>query len=217
MSELDQRVSNLAKETVEQQAYLTRFLLDYTAAPLVEGTFLRGVLPTPDSIRVVTGAADAVDGHGLVAYEVPLTDDDEEPVTAPLVLGWTRTLASLALPCTDTTVMGMPLVTVDTADLEPAAPTRTDQALRVLRALAWPYVEIPPSPALCGFLFTGRASMRLYLASEKARGVIAADIRLDGTLTALLAALPSLLDEGERWAADLSDPHCVHRVDLTTW
>ncbi|WP_328720411.1 hypothetical protein OHT52_13585 [Streptomyces sp. NBC_00247] len=209
-------MSNLAKETVEQQAYLTRFLLDYTAAPLVGGTFLRGVLPMPDSIRVVAGAADAVDGHGLVAYEVPLTDD-EEPVTAPLVLGWTRTLASLAVPCTDTTVMGMPLVTVDTVDLEPADPTRTDQALRVLRALAWPYVEIPPSPALCGFLFTGRDSMRLYLASEKARGVIAADIRLDGALTALLAALPSLLDEEERWAADLSDPHCVHRVDLTNW
>ncbi|MEU1088815.1 hypothetical protein ABZ401_18620 [Streptomyces sp. NPDC005892] len=204
-------------DTVEQQAYITRFLLDYTAVPLAGGTFLRGVLPTPDSVRIVTGAVDAAGGHGLVAYEIPLTDEDEEPVTAPLVLGWTRTLSSRSLPCTDATVMGIPLIPVDTAVLEPADPTHTDQALRVLRTLAWPYVEIPPIPALCGFLFTGRDTMRLYLATDEACGVIAADIRLTGALTALLAALPSLLDEEERWVADPSDPHCDRRVDLTTW
>lgn len=32
-------------KTAEQQAYITRFLLDYTAVPLAGGTFLRGVLP----------------------------------------------------------------------------------------------------------------------------------------------------------------------------
>lgn len=81
-------------ETVEQQAYLTRYLLDYTAVPLVGQTFLRGVLPTRDAVRIVTGAGDAVAPDALVAYEVPLMDDDDEPVTAPLVLGWTRTLAA---------------------------------------------------------------------------------------------------------------------------
>ncbi|MFE3513752.1 hypothetical protein [Streptomyces sp. NPDC059166] len=155
--------------------------------------------------------------HELVAYEVPLSDEDEEPVTAPLVLGWTRTLASGPLPETDATVMSMPLVPVDTTALEPADSTRTDQALRLLRTLAWPFVESPPSPALCGFLFTGQDSMRLYLAVEKADGLIAADVQLTGALTALLAALPSLIDEEQRWVTDTSDPHCAYSVDLTTW
>ncbi|NED91156.1 hypothetical protein G3I76_65135 [Streptomyces sp. SID11233] len=204
-------------ETVEQQAYITRFLLDYTAVPLAGGTFLRGVLPARDVVRVVTGAADTVAPHELVAYEVPLSDEDDEPVTAHQVLGWTRTLTSGPLPHTDATVMGMPLVPVDTTVLEPADSTSTDQALRVLRTLAWPFVETPPSPALCGFLITGQDSMRLYLAVEKADGLIAADVQLTGALTALLAALPSLIGEEERWVTDTSDPHCVHVVDLTTW
>ncbi|WP_328866450.1 hypothetical protein [Streptomyces sp. NBC_00304] len=206
-----------AGETVEQHAYITRFLLNYTAVPLAGGIFLRGVLPAQDAVRVVTGAADTVAPHELVAYEVPLSDEDEEPVTAPLVLGWTRTLTSGPLPHTDATVMGMPLVPVDTTVLEPADATSTDQALRVLRTLAWPFVETPPSPALCGFLFTGQDTMRLYLAVEKADGLIAADVQLTGALTALLAALPSLIGEEERWVTDASDPHCVHVVDLTTW
>ncbi|MFJ8864117.1 hypothetical protein ACIRD8_37730 [Streptomyces sp. NPDC102451] len=204
-------------ETVEQQAYITRFLLDYTAVPLAGGTFLRGVLPARDVVRVVTGAADTVASHELVAYEVPLSDEDDESVTAHQVLGWTRTLTSGPLPHTDATVMGMPLVPVDTTVLEPADSTSTDQALRVLRTLAWPFVETPPSPALCGFLITGQDSMRLYLAVEKADGLIAADVQLTGALTALLAALPSLIGEEERWVTDTSDPHCVHVVDLTTW
>ncbi|MFJ6434328.1 hypothetical protein [Streptomyces sp. NPDC091416] len=204
-------------ETVEQQAYITRFLLDYTAMPLAGGTFLRGVLPARDAVRVVTGAAGTVAPHELVAYEVPLSDEDGEPVTAPLVLGWTRTLTSGPLPHTDATVTGMPLVLVDTTALEPADATSTDQALRVLRTLAWPFVETPPSPALCGFLFTGQDTMRLYLAVERADGLIAADVQLTGALTALLAALPSLIREEERWVTDPSDPHCVHAVDLTTW
>ncbi|WP_432103742.1 hypothetical protein [Streptomyces sp. bgisy091] len=204
-------------ETFEQQAYITRFLLDYTAVPLAGGTFLRGVLPAQDAVRVVTGAADASAPHELVAYEVPLSDEDEEPVTAPQVLGWTRTLASGPLPDTDATVMSMPLVLVDTTALEPADSTSTDRALRLLRTLAWPFVENLPSPALCGFLFTGQDSVRLYLAVEMADGLVAADVQLTGALTALLAALPSLIDEEERWVTDTSDPHCVYSVDLTTW
>ncbi|MGW6771835.1 hypothetical protein ACWGBX_15640 [Streptomyces sp. NPDC055037] len=217
MPGLDQRVSGLCGETVEQQAYLTRFLLDYTVMPLAGRTFLRGVLPTREAVRIVTGAADAEAARELVAYEIPLSDDDDEPVTAPLVLGWTRALASGGLPRPDGSVMGMALVRVDIADVEPAPPARTDRALRVLRTLAWPFVETPPNPALCGFLFTGPDSMRLYLAVEEADGLIAADVRLTGALTALLAALPALVGEKERWVADKADPHCVHAVDLTTW
>ncbi|MFD8690192.1 hypothetical protein [Streptomyces sp. NPDC059651] len=112
--------------------------------------------------------------------------------------------------------MSTPLIPVDTTVVEPADSSHTDHALRVLRTLAWPFVEAP-SPALCGFLFTGQDSMRLYLAVEKADGLIAADVQLTGALTALLAALPSLIGEEEHWVTHTSDPNCVHAVDLTTW
>ncbi|MEU9320185.1 hypothetical protein [Streptomyces sp. NPDC048295] len=204
-------------ETVEQQAYLTRFLLDYTAVPLAEGVFLRGVLPAQDAVRIVTGPADTVAPGALVAYEIPLVDDDDEPVTAPLVLGWTRTLAADGSPHPDASVMGMALVRVDTSAVEPAPPARSDRVLRVLRTLAWPFIETPPSPALCGFLLTGHDSMRLYIAADEAAGIVAADVRLTGALTALLAALPALVREKERWTTDGTDPHCAHAVDLTTW
>ncbi|MGW2180712.1 hypothetical protein ACWCXX_21965 [Streptomyces sp. NPDC001732] len=204
-------------ETVEQQAYLTQFLLDYTAAPLVGVTFLRGVLPTRDAVRVVTGAGDPVEPDAPVAYEVPLVDDDGEPVTAPLVLGWVRTLAAGTPPRPDTSVMGMPLVRVDTSVVEPAPPTRTDRVLRVLRTLARPFTETPPDPPLCGFLLTGQDSMRLYVAVDEADGPVAVDVRLTGALTALLAALPALVREKERRTTDETDPHCVHAVDLTAW
>ncbi|MYV53757.1 hypothetical protein [Streptomyces sp. SID3212] len=217
MSELGQRVNEAQEEALEQQAYLVRFLLGHTLVPLAGRTFLRGVLPTRDAVRVVTGAADAQVGPASVAYEIPLLDDDDEPVTAPLVLGWTRTLAVGTPPGSDASVMGMALVRVDTDTLEPAPPPLADQALRVLHTLAWPFVEAPPNPALCGFLFTGPDSMRLYLAVEESDGLIAADVRLTGALTALLAALPSLVCEKERWAPDTADPHCSHTVDLTAW
>ncbi|MFJ4825635.1 hypothetical protein ACIP5L_20415 [Streptomyces bacillaris] len=71
-----------AGEAIEQQAYVTRFLLDYTAVPLAGGAFLRGVLPTRDAVRVVTGSAGTVAPNELVAYEMPLSDEDGDPVTA---------------------------------------------------------------------------------------------------------------------------------------
>jgi hypothetical protein len=100
--------------------------------------------------------------------------------------------------------MGMPLVRVDLVGVEPVGATDGDRALRVLRtlrALAWPFVEMPPSPALCGFLFTGRDRMRLYATVEEAGGLVAADVRLSGGVTPLSAALPSLVREG-RWTVD---------------
>ncbi|MFD7861414.1 hypothetical protein [Streptomyces sp. NPDC059783] len=209
-------MSGTCRETVEQQAYLTRHLLDYTAAPVVGGTFLRGVVPTRDTVRIVTGASDAVAPDALTVYEVPLTDDDGDPVTAPLVLGWVRTLAAGTPPRSDEFVMGMALLRVDTSLVEPAPPTPADRVLRVLRTLAWPFTESPPSPPLCGFLLGQGDRMRLYIAVEEANGVIGVDVRLTGALTALLAALPTLVHEKERWAHD-PDPHCTHTIDLTTW
>ncbi|MEW1724218.1 hypothetical protein [Streptomyces sp. NPDC093109] len=210
-------MSGPCEETVEQQAYLTRFLLDYTAVPLTGTVFLRGVLPTPEAVRIVTGTVGAVAPRELTAYEIPLLDEDDEPVTAPLVLGWTRTLVSGTRPHADAFVMDIPLITGDTSALVPAAPTDADRALRVLRTLARPFVETTPDPSLCGFLFTGQDRMRLYLATEQANGLIAADVQLTGALTAVLAALPSLIGTEERWVTDPLDPHCAHAVDLTAW
>ncbi|MET9915990.1 hypothetical protein ABZZ04_02770 [Streptomyces sp. NPDC006435] len=48
-------------------------------------------------------------------------------------------------------------------------------------------------------------------------GPVAVGVRLTGALTALLAALPSLVREEERWTTDETDPRCVHAVDLTAW
>jgi hypothetical protein len=216
MPELGQRVTSPGDETTEQQAYITRLLLDYVHAPIVPGVFLRGVLPMPHAVRIVTGISGAVDTGGRTAYEIPLADDGD-PVTAPLVLGWTRTLAAGPPAKAGTTVMGMPLVRVDTDAVEVAGPTEGDRALRVLRTLAWPFVETPPDPPLCGFLFTGDGRLRLYVAVEEAGGLVAADVRLTGAVTALLAALPSLVREDGRWKPDPADPHCLHTVDLTDW
>ncbi|MFF9567387.1 hypothetical protein [Streptomyces sp. NPDC014685] len=217
MSDLDQPVNGPYGETVEQQAYLTQFLLDHTAVPFVGGIFLRGVLPTRDAVRVVTGtdlSTDAVEPDAPVVYEVPLVDDDDEAVTAPLVLGWVRTLVADGPPRPDASVMGMGLVRVDASAVEPAPPTRTDRVLRLLRTLTRPFAETPPDPPLCGFLLTGQDRMRLYLAVEEADGPVAVDVRLTG---ALLAALPALVREEERWTTDETDPHCVRAVDLTAW
>lgn len=214
MPELGQRVTCPDDDSIEQLAYITRLLLDYVHAPIVPGVFLHGVLPTPDAVRIVTGTSAAGDAGGRVAYEIPLTEDDE-PVTAPLVLGWTRTLAAGPPAEADSTVMGMPLVRVDTEAIQVADPTEGDRALRILRTLAWPFVETPPSPPLCGFLFTGQDRLRLYIAVAEADGLVAVDVRLTGAVTALLAVLPSLA--GERWSPDAADPHCLYTVDLTDW
>jgi hypothetical protein len=53
--------------------------------------------------------------------------------------------------------------------------------------------------------------------SDEVPGVIAADVRPGGALTALLAALPSLLGEEWRTSDTVDDPHCRYLVDLTSW
>jgi hypothetical protein len=104
-----------------------------------------------------------------------------------------------------------------TAAVPVAGPTEGDRALRVLRTLAWPFVETPPDPPLCGFPFTGHDRLRRYTAVAKTDGLVAADVRLTGAVTALLAARPFLIGENERWRPDAADPHCLHTVDLTDW
>ncbi|MFC8126028.1 hypothetical protein [Streptomyces sp. NPDC057302] len=210
-------MSGVDEDVVEQQASITSLLFHYVQAPLGEGLFLRGILPASDAVRLVVGAAGAAEVGELTAFEIPLVDDDDEPVTASMALGWVRTLASEGRAKPDASVMGMELVRVHPACTEIADATGDDRAMRVLRTLAWPFVEEPPTPALCGFLFTGTDRMRLYLAVQEAGGMVGADVRLAGAVTALLAALPSLVGDEETWTVDEADPHCVRTVDLTHW
>ncbi|MFC8094665.1 hypothetical protein [Streptomyces sp. NPDC057301] len=48
-------------------------------------------------------------------------------------------------------------------------------------------------------------------------GIIGADIRLSGTPTALIASLPTLIDEQQYRRPALDDPHCDLLADLTNW
>lgn len=60
--------------------------------------------------------------------------------------------------------------------------------------------------------------LRLYVDTEEALpGITAADVRPGGTVTALLAALSSLLGEQRLTTTDTDDPHCSRVVDLTDW
>ncbi|AGP51808.1 hypothetical protein [Streptomyces rapamycinicus] len=60
--------------------------------------------------------------------------------------------------------------------------------------------------------------MRLYVDHEEDTNVVAADVRPSNALTALLAALPSLIVEVERTVpGDIDDPHCSRLIDLTDW
>ncbi|MGV9244524.1 hypothetical protein [Streptomyces sp. NPDC003710] len=48
-------------------------------------------------------------------------------------------------------------------------------------------------------------------------GIIGADIRLTDTPTALIAPLPTLIEEEQRRRPAPDDPHCDLLVDLTDW
>ncbi|MER7050115.1 hypothetical protein [Streptomyces jumonjinensis] len=112
-------------------------------------------------------------------------------------------------------VMGMTLVHVELTSLEPADPTPEDTALTFLHARA--FREEQPEPRLLGFLLNGKNRLRLYFDTEEADGAVAADVRTSGALTALIAALPSLIAKEERMTVDDTDPHCARVMDLTGW
>ncbi|WP_212764957.1 hypothetical protein [Streptomyces sp. I05A-00742] len=211
------------EEIAEQQAVITRLLLHHIHAPLTGDQHIRGVLPVlppAGAIRVVSGGEGVCAADELLAYELPLRTHDSA-LTVYDVIGILRTLltGTHIYPSDRVgTVMGMKLLQVDPASVKPAAETPDDTALRVLRTLAGPLAEEQPGTRLRGFLFTGRDRLRLYLDTEEAPGaVIAADVRLTGAVTALIAAVPSLIGEEERRTTDAADPHCSWAMDLTHW
>ncbi|WP_066943725.1 hypothetical protein [Streptomyces lushanensis] len=208
------------EEIAEQQADITRLLLHHIHAPLVGTQYIRGILPVPppaEAVRIVTGTDHTPDR--LTAYEVPLRVG-EDPVVAGDITGVLRTLLTgTRLYSSDSvsTVMGMTLVRVDLAAVDETTATADDNALIILRGIACPFTEEQPDPRLRGFLFLDQDRLRLYVDTEDIPGVIAADVRPSGAITALLAALPSLITEEERRTPAGGDPHCSHLVDLTDW
>ncbi|MFE1959561.1 hypothetical protein [Streptomyces sp. NPDC059479] len=210
------------EEIAEQQADITRLLLHHIHAPLIGTQYIRGILPVPppaEAIRIVTGTGPDHTPDRLTAYEIPLRMG-EDPVIAGEITGILRTLhTGTRLYSSDSvsTVMGMTLVHVDLATVDGTAATPDDNALIILRGIACPFTEEQPDPRLRGFLFLDQDRLRLYVDTEDIPGVIAADVRPSGAITALLAALPSLITEKERITPADTDPHCSHLVDLTDW
>ncbi|SES42279.1 hypothetical protein SAMN04487983_105225 [Streptomyces sp. yr375] len=206
-------------DTAHDQADLIPLLLQHLHAPLAGTTYLRGVLPAPgdaDAVRVAVGPVTAVSARELTLYEFPLVVG-EEGVTAYDVIGMLRTLCGPPSGAVGT-VMGMPLVLVDPAVVDRAPETAADRGLRLVRTLVRPYDETWGDPLLHGFLFLDQDRVRLYFRVAGLPGVTAADVRTTGALTALTAALPSLLEgEGEQMAADYADPHCARVLDATYW
>ncbi|GDY68944.1 hypothetical protein [Streptomyces avermitilis] len=111
----------------------------------------------------------------------------------------------------------MPLIQVDPSVAETAVESPADRAFVILRTLVHPYTEVKPDPRLLGFLCWEPDLLRLYVETEGIPGVTAVDVRPSGALTALLAALPSVITEEDRMTVDEMDPHVSHAIDLTYW
>ncbi|MFJ5105428.1 hypothetical protein [Streptomyces sp. NPDC088554] len=213
-------------DIAEQQADITRLLLHHIQAPLPNARFIRGVLPSPPpiaAVRIVTGPQRTSTPDDVTAWEIPLitVDDPEEPAGPNDILGIVRALntgTQIFSSSRVDTVMGMPLVHVDPAQIAPVGPGAYDNAFTILRTLTYPWTEEQPDPRLRGFLLRSPDRMRLYVDHEEDTEVIAVDVRPSGALTALLAALPSLIEEAERTVpGDIDDPHCRRLINLTDW
>ncbi|MGW6606051.1 hypothetical protein [Streptomyces sp. NPDC055036] len=215
-------MSEDAEEIEELQAEITALLLHHVYAPLVNDQHVRAVLPAPSqtaAVRVALGDNGQSHPAGLTAYEIPLRSGGEL-LTAHDVVAILRSVhTGTHIYPRDrvSSVMGIPLYRVEPATVEEAPFTNDDWSFTLMQRLAYPEGEERPEVRLLGFLFMEEGPLRLYLESEDVLGVIAADVQPGGTLTALLAALPSLLGEEWRTSDGADDPHCRYVVDLTDW
>lgn len=213
----------LDEDITEQQASIVALLLHHAHTPLTGSVYIRGILPAPasaPSVCVVLGPSNgSVDEPDqMVGYDIPLHVDDHY-LTGMDIAGILRTICTgggLDPSSRVGDLMGIPLITVDPRSVVPSARTPEDNAYTILRTLVCPWTEDRLDPLLLGFLFHAADTLRLYLASsEVPDGVVAVDTRPSGALTALLAALPSLITESYRYAEP--DPHSIRLVDLTDW
>ncbi|MEU9488958.1 hypothetical protein AB0D83_35890 [Streptomyces decoyicus] len=199
-------------EDRQQQAVISRLLLDYLNAPIAEGCRVRGVLPAPGVVRIAIHAGDDEDGETFL-YEIP--HDAVGPAYLPGILR--TTLAGTQIYSSDDIgdAMGMTLIRLHPEKVIPEPEPEQGLALSVLRALSDPGDD--ENPFLIGFLMKGDRLLRLYVQQPGGTGIIGADIHLTDELTALIASLPSLVEEEERHQPAPDDPHCDLVVDLTDW
>ncbi|MET8554457.1 hypothetical protein ABZV64_05710 [Streptomyces sp. NPDC004959] len=208
-------------DVAEAQYDTVRRLLPYVAVPLAGDLYVRGVLPVtrPEpALRVVLGGLGEYDVAAYVAYEVPLRDGESVRSAGAILRAVVRSSTGTRLyGASDVgTVLGMTVVSVKPEQWEAGADSYEERAGEFLHALLEPYVEEPPSPGVRGFLFTGPERMRIYAAGGDTHEVIGADVKVSDRMTALLSALPSLVEEPER-QRDSDDPHCARLVDLLRW
>lgn len=199
-------------EDRQQQAAVSRLLLYYLNAPIVEGCRLRGVLPAPGAVRIAIHAGDDKEGTTFL-YEIP--HDTVAPYYIPGILRTVLTGTQLYGSSDISEAMGMTLIRLHPEEITPDPEPEQGQALTVLRALSDPGDN--EHPYLIGFLMLGRDLMRLYVQRPDQPGIIGADIRLTGTPTALIASLPTLIDEEQYRRPAPDDPHCGLLTDLTNW
>ncbi|MFZ4268644.1 hypothetical protein [Streptomyces arboris] len=211
-------------DIAEQQADLVRQLLPYLRAPLPDGQVILCLLPPPppsEAVRIAVGPGPGEDHESMTVWEIPLRADarTEDLLGGDDVLALVRALhtgTQIFSSSRMSTVMGMPLVRVDPTRVRPASPDGAEGMLTILRTLVCPWTEEQPEPRLRGFLQRDPDRLRLYLdRGEDPDVVAAADVRTSGALTALLAALPSLIEE--TGGPPEGDPHCSRLVDLTSW
>ncbi|WP_406009078.1 hypothetical protein OG440_25390 [Streptomyces sp. NBC_00637] len=212
------------EETARDQADLIPLLLQHLHAPLAGTSYVRGVLPAPggaDAVRVAVGPVTAESTGELTLYEFPLVVG-EDCTTAYDVIGMLRTLCGEgSRPAGTGTVRGMPVVPVDPSAVARAEETAADRGLRLVRTLVRASCfdeDHTTDPLLHGFLFLQQDLVRLYFRADGLPGVTAADVRTTGALTALTAALPTLVrGEREQMVPDDTDPHCARVLDVTYW
>ncbi|MFH9944683.1 hypothetical protein ACH4OT_35885 [Streptomyces murinus] len=206
MSEGDREIEDL-------QVEVAALLLDFVYAPLLEDQHVRGVLPAPlgaPAVRVVIGDKGECAPGRLTAYEIPLRAGEElrtaHDVVALLRAAHTGTHIYPANRVSS--VMSMDLYPFQHGRLGRHPPAMPRPAVRGPGRLAPARIPVP-----------GRRSAAPYMDSDDGPvpDVIAADVRPGGALTALPAALPSLLGEEWRTTDAVDDPHCRYRVDLTDW
>lgn len=205
-------------ELGELQTEVAALLLRHVRAPLIDDQHVRGVLPAPngaEAVRVVTGRTEQFDR--LTAYEVPLRTADGDLRTSHSVLALLRArhTAATDLPGPTGTVMGMPLVHIDPETVDEAPFTKDDWAETLLSTLAHPEHHDRPHAQLRGYLFRAPDRLRLYLDTLRTGGVIAADVRPGGALTALLAILSTFDEEEWRSSTNADDPHASQVFDYT--
>ncbi|MFF0142185.1 hypothetical protein ACFYRN_37765 [Streptomyces sp. NPDC005227] len=200
-------------EDREQQADITRRLLYFLNAPLVDYCRLRGVLPAPSAVRVAIRAGDDENARDFL-YEIP--NDTVTPYYVPGLMRAVLTGPQLYSSSDVDEVMGMTLIRLRPEEIAPEPEPEQGRALTVVQALSGPGDD--EDPLLIGFLMHGDGLLRLYLQRTDRPGIIGADIRLTETpATALIASLASLVEEEQHRQPAPDDPHCDLLVDLTTW